>query len=234
MFQSIQSANFLYRGSKGHKSIVLDAIKGEQVQLLRDRLEAFWMEFITEGMQIGFRNLTQTISAAAQLGSVRANVQRFYTNESQGTEFNTIIYQFLKAGFQERDKETLFVNKWLQEFQIADKLHIERDIQGVGSRIYMAKSEEKTLLADLGYGVTQFLPILFKIAVLARENYSGRIDMFRPSILMIEEPETNLHPRFQSLLADLFFDASRSFNIQFILETHSEYLIRKFQYLVGK
>jgi predicted ATPase len=32
----------------------------------------------------------------------------------------------------------------------------------------------------------------------------------------------------------MFIDAARTFNIQFIIETHSEYLIRKLQYLTAK
>ena len=51
--------------------------------------------------------------------------------------------------------------------------------------------------------------------------------------IIVEEPETNLHPATQSILAELFVEASRQFNIQFIIETHSEYLIRKFQALIA-
>jgi predicted ATPase len=59
---------------------------------------------------------------------------------------------------------------------------------------------------------------------------------FRKSqpIIMIEEPETNLHPRLQSLLADMFYDAYNEFKIRFLLETHSEYLIRKTQTIINK
>lgn len=32
----------------------------------------------------------------------------------------------------------------------------------------------------------------------------------------------------------MFVDAAKKFNIQFIVETHSEYLIRKLQYLTAK
>ena len=53
-------------------------------------------------------------------------------------------------------------------------------------------------------------------------------------VLCIEEPETNLHPALQSKLADMFVDANKQFKIQFVLETHSEYLIRKLQYLTVK
>ncbi len=35
------------------------------------------------------------------------------------------------------------------------------------------------------------------------------------------------------MLADMFVDAAKKFYIQFIIETHSEYLIRKLQYLTA-
>lgn len=53
-------------------------------------------------------------------------------------------------------------------------------------------------------------------------------------IFLIEEPEANLHPSFQSKLADLFIDSASKFNHNFIIETHSEYMVRKFQYWVAK
>ena len=55
-----------------------------------------------------------------------------------------------------------------------------------------------------------------------------------PVSIAIEEPEIHLHPRYQSLLADLFVDAYQNFGIHFIVETHSEYLIRKLQNLVAR
>lgn len=36
------------------------------------------------------------------------------------------------------------------------------------------------------------------------------------------------------MLAEMFVDAYKTYNIQFIIETHSEYLIRKLQTLVAK
>ena len=47
----------------------------------------------------------------------------------------------------------------------------------------------------------------------------------------IEEPEANLHPAFQSMLTELFLETWKEFGIQFIVETHSEYIVRKSQLL---
>ena len=53
------------------------------------------------------------------------------------------------------------------------------------------------------------------------------------STLAIEEPEVSLHPSLQSQLTDIFYDAYTSYGIEFIIETHSEYLIRRTQAIVA-
>lgn len=62
----------------------------------------------------------------------------------------------------------------------------------------------------------------------------GRDEKSCPCTIAIEEPEIHLHPKYQSLLADMLVDAYKNYNIHFMVETHSEYLIRKLQLLVAK
>ena len=51
--------------------------------------------------------------------------------------------------------------------------------------------------------------------------------------VLLEEPEQNLHPALQSKLTDLIYEVNKKYNVRFIIETHSEYLIRKTQILVA-
>jgi predicted ATPase len=87
-------------------------------------------------------------------------------------------------------------------------------------------------LVDNGFGITPLTILLLHIVL---PTFRGFARWGSDSdILLVEEPEANLHPKLQSQLADFFLDACKSLGYQFLLETHSEYLIRKFQFLVAK
>ena len=65
-------------------------------------------------------------------------------------------------------------------------------------------------------------------------KYDGtKAPSFRKTI-MLQEPEAFLHPRWQSRLADFVVMCQNEFKLQFIIETHSEYFIRRLQYLTAQ
>jgi len=217
----------------------------------RDKLMAFLQTFMAQGLSEILDNASVYLNKLNSLDAVRANTQRLYTYKSQGTDFNELIHEFLDRNLNKDRNSMEFINKWLRCFGFSEGLIFDTSKQGIGNIIKIGNRS----IADCGYGLTQFLPILIKIAnvqEIAPEHKSilhtfteimmglkGKRDiedkdMTLGSTLIIEEPEANLHPKFQSLLADLFIDANKRFNIQFVIETHSEYLIRKLQYLTGK
>lgn len=187
--------------------------------------------FLSMPLKRILRDFSEIADNIEYLEAVRANTKRIYTNDSQGTSFNDLILEYKS---REIPQESLdFTNKWLKKLEIADELIFE-NIEGVATTIFLKKNENRIALADLGYGITQFLPILLKIALEVPINSKEESDLVVvKKIILLEEPETNLHPKLQSLIADFLLDAIRTFEIRFIIETHSEYIIRKIQILTA-
>lgn len=144
-----------------------------------------------------------------------------------------------------------FMNSWIEKFKIGKSITLDVDKEGLGVQIRLHKTskDEGRLLADEGYGITQLVSILLQIetAILSAQGkkanrYYGldaldkyKSDMFHYEVntISIEEPEIHLHPKYQSILADMLVEAFLNYNIHFVVETHSEYLIRKLQLLVS-
>lgn len=152
----------------------------------------------------------------------------------------------------------MFINKWIKELNIGSSISIEADSEGLGVylRLHTSLDDKKgSLLAEQGYGITQLFSILLRIEIAIMKSKREVVnkdpfDMGCPShhwkkdsdvavslsesTIAIEEPEVHLHPKFQSMLAEMFIDAYKRYNVHFIIETHSEYLIRKLQTQIAK
>lgn len=175
------------------------------------------------------KDFSSLLENSEYIEAVRANTKRLYTNDSQGTSFNELILEYRSRDIS--DFALSFTNKWLKKFEIADEVVFE-NIEGVANTVSLVKNNEKIALADLGYGITQFLPILMRISL--EEPIKKRPYNVVKKTILLEEPETNLHPRLQSLLAEFLVDAIKNFEIRLIIETHSEYIIRKLQILTAE
>ena len=198
------------------------------------------------------------------LPTTRGRNREWFIDE-QNTADTQIAMDFAAIDFEHHQQIQKFVNFWigkgeineleekgknrLKGFNIGKELFVFRD-ETIGlTKIFLVNFDgTKTPLVDLGYGVSQLLPIIMKIAIIAENHqriheydfnnqegyHESQAIYFSPSTLLIEEPEANLHPSLQSKMAELFIDAASRFNIQFLIETHSEYLIYKFQEYIGR
>lgn len=77
-------------------------------------------------------------------------------------------------------------------------------------------------IMDVGYGVSQSLPILVDVMEKKRE------------LFLLQQPEVHLHPRGQAALASLFVDSVRKRGNRFVIETHSDFIIDRVRIAVGK
>lgn len=191
------------------------------------------------------------------------SVKRLYALEASDdftlllNRYFTAKHRFLSNLHQAADYHPgSFINEWIRKFEIGDHVTIDVDPEGLGVtlRLYRDGQDRRgTLLSEQGYGITQMFVLLLRIEIAILESnvtnvandryYLGKIEFlskedsqieYSAGTIAIEEPEVHLHPRFQSMLANLFVDAYERFNVNFIVETHSEYLIRKLQTLVAK
>lgn len=69
-------------------------------------------------------------------------------------------------------------------------------------------------LVDVGYGVSQVLPIVVDL-----------LQSKKGSMFLLQQPEVHLHPRAQAELGSLMCQLVRSEGKSFVVETHSDYLL---------
>lgn len=173
------------------------------------------------------------IQNTLKLEAQRASKQRVYLYQEKNIPLTRDIINAAESEMivYESNSENVkdFLKRWTGEegFKLFEDFKFEH-IPGVGYRFLALKDGDWRELPDLGYGTRQVIPVILAIWGHIQHYPSIR------KILMIEEPESNLHPKLQSLLADLFVEAKHRSIKPLIIETHSEYLIRKLQYLVAK
>lgn len=110
-----------------------------------------------------------------------------------------------------------FFVKMLRLFVIAE----EYKINEIGGDVYTfeVKQNGKWVdIADIGTGAMKIIEIALFI-----------INAKIGSIVFLEEPEQNLHPKLQSKLSEFFLNVYKDLGIKIIVETHSEYLVRRSQ-----
>lgn len=180
----------------------------------------------------------------------------FESKRSFEEEKDTGIYYHADSG-EKNYKPCMFIDKWLKQLGIADHVEIKTHADGYGVTIHLYENEKDMLgmqLVDKGFGVLQLFAVLLKIEIAILETktneklykyettglnkeiikYLRTHNQLHPATVALEEPECHLHPSLQSKFADMLVDANKQYGIHFLVESHSEYFIRKLQLLVSQ
>lgn len=83
--------------------------------------------------------------------------------------------------------------------------------------------EEPFKISNVGYGVSQALPVLVETLARNKGEWFG-----------MQQPEIHLHPKAQAAVGELFFNENYNQNKKFIIETHSDYIIDRFRYCLNR
>jgi len=178
-------------------------------------------------------NLRRKLESIIYLGPLRRPPERDYvwnkmrpgTMAMDGGNFSQVLIadQSLDNIPHKTESIAKGVSKWLQRMGIAEELEVRQIGSSAHYELIVHKDGVASNLRDVGIGVSQVLPVL-TVAYFAPPG----------STVILEEPEIHLHPLAQSVLAELFVEASQERKVQFLVETHSEHLFRRLQTLVAK
>lgn len=119
------------------------------------------------------------------------------------------------------------ISDWLQKMDLAYSFSLDwAQTEGDTTyevRIQKTSASPPVTLVDMGYGLSQFLPVL----VLCYYAPEG-------STLILEQPGIHLHPMVQSQLADLLIEVVTERKLQILVESHSEHLLTRLQLRIAE
>jgi len=110
---------------------------------------------------------------------------------------------------------------WLAELGLVAEFRVDEiapDSNRWQAILKTRKGGEDVLLTDVGFGVSQVLPVITLLQYVPEG-----------STVLVEQPEIHLHPLAQAALADVIIHAARERRVQVILESHSEHLLLRLQ-----
>ncbi len=83
-------------------------------------------------------------------------------------------------------------------------------------------------LMDVGYGVSQSLPILVELLTTVPRAPRRQI----PALFLLQQPEVHLHPRGQAELASFLVNSVEKRSHSFLVETHSDHIVDRIRIAV--
>ena len=150
--------------------------------------------------------------------------QRFYEVKDFETDNFTNRYNQKNVVNDIYRNQSLLVkiNNNLNELGFDINLGFEQNNIEIIEPILFKKDNKKLVskLADSGHAIRKLIPLIYHIC----KNQDG--------VITIEEPEANIHPRYQGNLANLFVNNLIENNNEFVIETHSEIMVLRFLKLI--
>jgi predicted ATPase len=155
---------------------------------------------------------------------VRSRPKRTYdpTREFNDPEGSDVPMRLMRIESTKKD-EWEVLKQALVEFGKSSGLFQNIEIQTLGGSLgapFQLKIKVRgpnSNIIDVGYGVSQILPILVHIL-------SPSLSQWQKTFFLLQQPEVHLHPKAQAQLSSLFAMSANG-DQSFIVETHSDYMI---------
>jgi energy-coupling factor transporter ATP-binding protein EcfA2 len=163
------------------------------------------------------------LTSAISLAPIRTKPIRTYDDIAEdyspdGDHIPYVLARILRGDADSMDRGILL--KSLKSFGEESGLFTGIEIRNLGDRpgdpfqVMINVSARPANLIDVGYGVSQALPVIVQSILAADEN-----------ILLLQQPEVHLHPKAQAALGSFFVDMHSQSGKHFVVETHSDYIL---------
>jgi hypothetical protein len=167
--------------------------------------------------------------------------EKRFIDKNNSTLFKICIDNYFNNDFKDAGKIHSSLRELLPLFGLPSEFKIDYQSDfGFQFKLKVAKDIYRNI-ADFGSGINMLLPLLLAMEtknssnLIHQKSRNENVEETKSNrLLIVEEPESNLHPALQSKLADMFSILHQNGNLDFIIESHSEFLIRRFQILIAK
>ena len=195
-------------------------------------VQSFLSEYINNNISqlekdVGVQRLDEIEKSFNFIGSYRVEPERHYFQvaksknriKSSGQGFAQQIVEWEE---QNSDK-IIRLTKILKELKLLHSIETKKRDDGTFQILIKIKENSYPVpLTDVGYGVSKILPLLV-----------ADLQLGEHSLLAMSEPEIDLHPSVQADFAEYLASQTKN-NKQYIVETHSEYIINRLRLLISK
>lgn len=225
---------------KSERKVNIPESLPEEMQELVDAFNAFFVSGDLFG--IVYDCMRREFMQLHYIGPFRSAPKRVYRSEEIERSDVGIAGDYTSSLLINDSQLVDIVSDWLRS---ALQYSIEIQEVGKNSGYYQIFATDvngnPSNLIDVGYGISQVLPIVTQIA--KTEQKRKKVSKARsskaiayPEIIIVEQPELHLHPAAQSELASLFVSTILQpidQNRKILIETHSEHFIRALQVLIA-
>jgi predicted ATPase len=204
--------------------------QSQNLHVLQDRCFLKVKGFIN--YDLGNPTFIDVLRSIIHVQGVREKPERFYrTAAVSGStfpgQFEVYVASIIDRFQKENPEQLIKIQEALQKLGLTDIVQTQRlnDTQielRVGRVLGQADPTDTVNIADVGFGVSQVLPVI--VALLVAQP---------GQLVYIEQPEIHLHPRAQVALSEIFADAANR-GVRVVVETHSELFLMGIQALVAE
>lgn len=166
------------------------------------------------------------------IGAIRQEALKHYEYSSNISEKSGIdgskLYDFLIDDYMSTDKKYFsqisnFIKNKFEGWELS--IEVDGGRKDKPAIIYLENKNLKINVSQVGMGISQVLPLIIR----AYKPCDAK------TLIIVEEPESHLHPFAHAQIAQLFFDSLLiDKNKKYLIETHSQNFVLRLRRLIAE